>query len=208
MPWQVLDLGTADYREVWQRQLALVEQRQTGRQRRHADRRRASARVHARPAARVAAERARARRRPGHRDRARRRRHVSRARSARRVPDRPARRDAERDLHKFLRTEEAVIARWPSAWHAQAGQDRRVERRHGAQEARVDGHRVPQVGDVPRPRAERRARPRSFRRDQPVRPRRDRDGLHGGRAGRPVDMAAVKRGVRDAFSDVFARQFD
>jgi lipoate-protein ligase B len=29
-PWQVLDLGTADYREVWQRQLALVEGRQTG----------------------------------------------------------------------------------------------------------------------------------------------------------------------------------
>jgi lipoyl(octanoyl) transferase len=28
--WQVLDLGTADYREVWSRQLALVEQRQTG----------------------------------------------------------------------------------------------------------------------------------------------------------------------------------
>ena len=29
-PWHVLDLGTADYREVWQRQLALVEGRQTG----------------------------------------------------------------------------------------------------------------------------------------------------------------------------------
>lgn len=29
-PWQLLDLGTADYREVWQRQLALVEARQTG----------------------------------------------------------------------------------------------------------------------------------------------------------------------------------
>jgi lipoyl(octanoyl) transferase len=29
-PWQVLDLGTADYRDVWQRQLALVEQRQIG----------------------------------------------------------------------------------------------------------------------------------------------------------------------------------
>jgi lipoate-protein ligase B len=28
--WQVLDLGTADYREVWQRQFALVEQRQIG----------------------------------------------------------------------------------------------------------------------------------------------------------------------------------
>ena len=28
--WQVLDLGTADYREVWARQLALVEQRQIG----------------------------------------------------------------------------------------------------------------------------------------------------------------------------------
>src|SRR4029077_15606919 len=28
--WQVLDLGTADYREVWARQLALVEGRQTG----------------------------------------------------------------------------------------------------------------------------------------------------------------------------------
>ena len=28
--WQVLDLGTAPYREVWARQLALVEQRQTG----------------------------------------------------------------------------------------------------------------------------------------------------------------------------------
>src|SRR5690242_15067941 len=29
-PWQVLDLGTADYRDVWARQLALVEARQTG----------------------------------------------------------------------------------------------------------------------------------------------------------------------------------
>jgi len=29
-PWQLLDLGTADYREVWHRQLALVEARQTG----------------------------------------------------------------------------------------------------------------------------------------------------------------------------------
>lgn len=28
--WLVFDLGTADYREVWQRQLALVEGRQTG----------------------------------------------------------------------------------------------------------------------------------------------------------------------------------
>jgi lipoyl(octanoyl) transferase len=28
--WQVLDLGTAPYREVWARQLALVEQRQKG----------------------------------------------------------------------------------------------------------------------------------------------------------------------------------
>ncbi len=29
-PWQVLELGTAPYRDVWARQLALVEQRQTG----------------------------------------------------------------------------------------------------------------------------------------------------------------------------------
>jgi lipoyl(octanoyl) transferase len=29
-PWTVLDLGVADYREVWQRQLAIVEGRQTG----------------------------------------------------------------------------------------------------------------------------------------------------------------------------------
>ena len=29
-PWQVLDLGTASYREVWARQLALVEARQVG----------------------------------------------------------------------------------------------------------------------------------------------------------------------------------
>ena len=29
-PWQVLDLGTAPYRDVWTRQLALVEARQTG----------------------------------------------------------------------------------------------------------------------------------------------------------------------------------
>jgi lipoate-protein ligase B len=29
-PWQVVDLGTAPYREVWARQLALVEQRQAG----------------------------------------------------------------------------------------------------------------------------------------------------------------------------------
>lgn len=29
-PWEVLDLGTADYREVWSRQLALVEARQIG----------------------------------------------------------------------------------------------------------------------------------------------------------------------------------
>jgi lipoate-protein ligase B len=28
--WQVLDLGTADYRDVWAKQLALVEARQTG----------------------------------------------------------------------------------------------------------------------------------------------------------------------------------
>lgn len=30
-PWQVLDLGTADYREVWRKQLELVEARQVGR---------------------------------------------------------------------------------------------------------------------------------------------------------------------------------
>lgn len=30
-PWQVLDLGTADYREVWRKQLELVEARQLGR---------------------------------------------------------------------------------------------------------------------------------------------------------------------------------
>lgn len=29
-PWQVLDLGTAPYRDVWARQLGLVEQRQAG----------------------------------------------------------------------------------------------------------------------------------------------------------------------------------
>ncbi|HEY5947338.1 MAG TPA: lipoyl(octanoyl) transferase LipB [Kofleriaceae bacterium] len=29
-PWQVLDLGTADYRDVWAKQLALVEGRQVG----------------------------------------------------------------------------------------------------------------------------------------------------------------------------------
>jgi lipoyl(octanoyl) transferase len=29
-PWQVLDLGVAPYRDVWARQLAMVEQRQTG----------------------------------------------------------------------------------------------------------------------------------------------------------------------------------
>ena len=29
-PWNVVDLGTADYRDVWARQLALVEARQTG----------------------------------------------------------------------------------------------------------------------------------------------------------------------------------
>lgn len=29
-PWQVLDLGTAGYREVWAQQLSLVEKRQTG----------------------------------------------------------------------------------------------------------------------------------------------------------------------------------
>jgi lipoyl(octanoyl) transferase len=29
-PWQILDLGTAPYRDVWARQLALVEARQTG----------------------------------------------------------------------------------------------------------------------------------------------------------------------------------
>src|SRR5690606_5291139 len=28
--WQVLDLGTADYREVWRKQLELVEARQIG----------------------------------------------------------------------------------------------------------------------------------------------------------------------------------
>jgi len=30
IPWSVVDLGTASYREVWARQLALVEQRQRG----------------------------------------------------------------------------------------------------------------------------------------------------------------------------------
>ena len=29
-PWQVLDLGTASYRDVWAKQIGLVEQRQTG----------------------------------------------------------------------------------------------------------------------------------------------------------------------------------
>src|SRR5262247_414083 len=29
--WQILDLGTADYRDVWAKQLALVEARQVGR---------------------------------------------------------------------------------------------------------------------------------------------------------------------------------
>ena len=29
-PWQVLDLGRADYRDAWQKQLALVEARQIG----------------------------------------------------------------------------------------------------------------------------------------------------------------------------------
>ena len=33
-------------------------------------------------------------------------------------------------------------------------------------------------------------------------------GSMAGELGRPVEMAAVKRGVRDAFADVFARQFD
>ena len=33
-------------------------------------------------------------------------------------------------------------------------------------------------------------------------------GSMAGELGRPVDMAAVKQGMRDAFSDVFARQFD
>jgi lipoate-protein ligase B len=33
-------------------------------------------------------------------------------------------------------------------------------------------------------------------------------GSMAGELGRPVDMAAVKRGMRDAFAEVFARQFD
>jgi lipoate-protein ligase B len=33
-------------------------------------------------------------------------------------------------------------------------------------------------------------------------------GSLAGELGRPVEMAAVKRNVRDAFADVFARQFD
>ena len=33
-------------------------------------------------------------------------------------------------------------------------------------------------------------------------------GSMAGELGRPVELAAVKRGVRDAFADVFARQFD
>ena len=33
-------------------------------------------------------------------------------------------------------------------------------------------------------------------------------GSMAGELGRPVEMAAVKRAVRDAFADVFARQFD
>ena len=48
----------------------------------------------------------------------------------------------------------------------------------------------------------------ALRRHQPLRPGRGGDGLDGGRAGRPVEMAAVKSAVRGAFADVFARQFD
>jgi lipoate-protein ligase B len=33
-------------------------------------------------------------------------------------------------------------------------------------------------------------------------------GSMAGELGRPVDMAAVKRGMRDAFAEVFGRQFD
>ena len=33
-------------------------------------------------------------------------------------------------------------------------------------------------------------------------------GSMAGELGRPIDMAAVKRGMRDAFGEVFARQFD
>ena len=33
-------------------------------------------------------------------------------------------------------------------------------------------------------------------------------GSMSGELGRPVDMAAVKQAVRDAFADVFARRFD
>ena len=86
--------------------------------------------------------------------------------------------DGERDLHAFLRNlEEAVIAtcaRFGVAADREPGKTGVwTTDRARPQEAVLDGHRVPQVGDVPRPRAQRHDRPVLLRADQPVRLRGD-----------------------------------
>ncbi len=92
-------------------------------------------------------------------------------------------RDAERDLHVYLRNlEESIIralAGFGLVGDAQAGMDRRLERRRRAQ-ARVDRRRRQTLGHAARVRPQRRDGSRALRRHQPVRPRCRRDGLDGG----------------------------
>ncbi|MBA3818712.1 MAG: AAA family ATPase [Deltaproteobacteria bacterium] len=70
------------------------------------------------------------------------------------------------------------------AGEPRAGQDRRVVRRRDGSppQAVLDGHRVPQVGDVPQARAQRHERPLLLRPDQPVRLRVPGDDVDGRRA--------------------------
>ena len=149
-----------------------------GRGRRHAARGRAPARVHARPQPRRGRQRARTGRRRGRRDRARRRRHLSRARTARRVPDRDARRRRARPPQVSAQPrggrDPHVCARRPRR-RSRAWQDGRMVRDRAAPQAVLDGHRVPQVGHVPRPRAQRHDRPQLLPPDQSVRLRVARD---------------------------------
>ena len=104
--------------------------------------------------------------------------------------------EAERDLHKFLRNlEEAVIAdvraRGLDADREPGKTGVWTTDRARPQEAVLDGHRVPQVGDVPRPRAQRDDRPRLLPPDQPVRLRGDGDDSLA-QLQPAVDPAAVR----------------
>ena len=116
---------------------------------RHAAARRAPARHHAGARARTQENVLGARRHAALRDRARRRRHLPRPRPAGRLPDLAARATTSATCTVYLRNlEEALIralARFGIAGDAQAGLDRRVDRRRRAQ-ARVDRHRRASAG--------------------------------------------------------------